>query len=268
MNSTGENSTGTSPDIWQEQFISSHIFLYVKKGVLRFFDGDKTVTFKSGQYFIARKNRLARYIKERSTDEFDYVAFLYEEDFLKSFQDKYAIQEKDFYAVDTFVRIKETEVIPYFIRSLNFYYNSLGKRNDAFRNVKHEELLIILLQNQPELAGLFFDFGIPQKIDLEKFMNDNYRFNVSIERFAFLTGRSLSAFKRDFKNTFKTSPGKWLVQKRLEEARFLIKEKNQKASDIYLNLGFENLSHFSYAYKKRFGYSPSKVIDNKKNTSR
>tara|TARA_B000000441_G_scaffold123835_1_gene100628 strand:- start:358 stop:630 length:273 start_codon:yes stop_codon:yes gene_type:complete len=90
-------------------------------------------------------------------------------------------------------------------------------------------------------------------------MNDNYKFNVSVDRFAFLTGRSLSAFKRDFENIFKTSPSKWLVQKRLEEAHFLIKEKKQKASDIYLDLGFENLSHFSYAYKKRFGHSPNKV---------
>lgn len=263
-----EKPISANADIWQEQFISSHIFLYVEKGILRFFDGDKTVTFKSGEYFIARKNRLARYIKERSTDEFDYVAFLYEDDFLKSFQDKYAIQETDFHAADTFVRIKETEAIPYFIRSLRFYYNSLGKPGDIFKNVKYEELLAILLQNQPELAGLFFDFGIPQKIELEKFMNSNYRFNVSIDRFAFLTGRSLSAFKRDFKCIFKTSPSKWLVQKRLEEARFLIEEKKQKASDIYLDLGFENLSHFSYAYKKRFGHSPNKVIDNMKNTSR
>jgi AraC-like DNA-binding protein len=262
MSPKEEKSIGVNSDIWQEQFIPSHIFLYITRGMLRFFDGEKTVTFKSGEYFIARKNRLSRYIKERSTDEFEYVAFLYEEDFLKLFQDKYAITEKDFYSVDTFVRIKETEVIPFFIRSLKFYYNSLGNLNDALKNVKYEELLIILLQNQPELAGLFFDFGIPQKIDLEKFMIDNYRFNVSIERFAFLTGRSLSAFKRDFENTFKSSPGKWLLQQRLEEASFLIMEKKQKASEIYLNLGFENLSHFSYAYKKRFGHSPSKAVDN------
>lgn len=30
-------------------------------------------------------------------------------------------------------------------------------------------------------------------------MNRNYKFNVSIKRFAYVAGRGLSAFKRDFK---------------------------------------------------------------------
>jgi AraC-like DNA-binding protein len=30
-------------------------------------------------------------------------------------------------------------------------------------------------------------------------------------------------------------------------------------SDVYLDVGFENLSHFSFAFKKQFGYSPTGV---------
>jgi AraC-like DNA-binding protein len=37
----------------------------------------------------------------------------------------------------------------------------------------------------------------------------------------------------------------------------LIKEKGRRASDIYLDLGFEDLSHFSFAFKKQFGVPPS-----------
>jgi len=59
-----------------------------------------------------------------------------------------------------------------------------------------------------------------------------------------MTGRSLSAFKRDFKAIFNETPGRWLIQKRLQEAYFLIDKKNKKASEIYLDLGFEDLSHF------------------------
>jgi AraC-like DNA-binding protein len=35
-----------------------------------------------------------------------------------------------------------------------------------------------------------------------------------------------------------------LVKKRLEEAYFLMAKKHQKPNDIYLDLGFESLSHF------------------------
>jgi len=145
---------------------------------------------------------------------------------------------------------------------------SHGKINEAFADVKREELLIILLQQQPELAGLFFDFGIPQKINIEEFMNRNFRFNVNVERFAHLTGRSLSAFKRDFKVIFNETPSRWLVQKRLQEAYFLINKKNDKPVEIYLDLGFEALSHFSFAFKKQFGITPSELAEIKKDSSR
>ena len=91
-------------------------------------------------------------------------------------------------------------------------------------------------------------------------MNRNYKSNASIEWFAYLTGRSLSAFKRDFKDVFNDSPNHWLVHMRLTEAYFLIEKKNKKPSEIYLDLGFKDLSHFSYAFKKQFGYSPKQLI--------
>jgi AraC-like DNA-binding protein len=130
--------------------------------------------------------------------------------------------------------------------------------------VKYEELLIILLKNQPELAGIFFDYAKPEKINLEEFMNRNYKFNVSVERFAYLTGRSISAFKRDFKTIFNQTPNRWLIQKRLQEAYFLISKKGEKASQIYLDLGFEALSHFSYAFKKLFGITPTELAEQNK----
>jgi AraC-like DNA-binding protein len=90
-------------------------------------------------------------------------------------------------------------------------------------------------------------------------MNKNYQFNVELKRFAYLTGRSLATFKRDFEKTFHTTPGKWLQQRRLQQAHYLIKQKRQAPSEVYLELGFEDLSHFSFAFKKAFGVAPSKV---------
>lgn len=118
---------------------------------------------------------------------------------------------------------------------------------------------MILLKTNPELSNILFDFSILEKADLEIFMNRNYKFNVNIERFAYLTGRSLSSFKRDFEKVFNETPHKWLIKKRLDEAYFLIEKKKLKPSDIYLELGFEDLSHFSFAFKKQFGYSPNNL---------
>lgn len=266
MTSTGLNVTFSEPEIFSEQYIPDHVFFYVSKGTLLCYDGNKNYTINTGEYCLARKNRLARYNSDKE-NEFELIFVCLEEDFIKQFQTKHQLKITKFNLKDTFVKINAAELIPEFIRSLKPYYHR-GKIDDAFADVKQEELLLILLQNQPELAGVFFDYGVPEKINLEEFMNRNYQFNVSIPRFAYLTGRSLSAFKRDFKTVFNENPSRWLVQKRLDEAYFLLSQKNKKPANIYLDLGFEALSHFSYAFKMKFGLTPTELIVQKKNSSR
>lgn len=247
-------------EISPEQFISEHTFAYVIKGVLNGYDGDRMYSLRAGDSCIGRKNRLARYNKEKVRDELEKVFVFFDEAFLKKFQERYKPPVVKFESAETIVWVRKNELLPSYIQSLLPYYDH-GKIKDAFADVKREELMIILLQQQPELAGMFFDFGMPQKINLEKFMNQNFKFNVSIDRFAFLTGRSLSAFKRDFGEIFNETPNRWLVQKRLQEAYFLIERKRQKASAIYLELGFETLSHFSFAFKKQFGITPTELAN-------
>ena len=238
--------------------------MYVIKGIMRCYDGSKTYTFRSGNYGLARKNRLGRYKKEKEDGELEKVFVFFDEAFLRMFQEKHKTRVVEFASNDTIVKINPNELVPSFIRSLMPYYNGGGNIDIKFADIKREELLIILLDDQPELAGIFFDYGIPEKINLEEFMHRNYTFNVNMERFAYLTGRSLSAFKRDFKAIFNQTPNAWLVQKRLQEAHFLIDKKHKKPSEIYLDLGFETLSHFSFAFKKLFGRTPTEVAEGDK----
>lgn len=144
------------------------------------------------------------------------------------------------------------------------YFDSLApgyhlQTNKELAVLKQQEALLLLLHQAPALKNELFDFSEPGKIDLEEFMNKHYRFNVDLRRFAYLTGRSLATFKRDFEKIFHAPPSRWLQQKRLQEAYFQIKEKKKKPSDVYLEVGFEDLSHFSFAFKKTYGVAPSLV---------
>jgi AraC-like DNA-binding protein len=264
MRITEIKSCYIGPEISPEQFIPEHFFLYIAKGAIHGYDGDKKQTLKSGEYCLVCRNRLARYNKERENNEFEKVVIIFDQVFLKKFQERHKTSAVVFKSTQAFLKLKETELVPDFIRSLMPYYNRQGKIDNAFSDVKREELLIILLRNQPELAGIFFDYAIPEKINIEAFMHRNFRFNVSIQRFAYMTGRSLSAFKRDFKTTFNDTPNHWLIQKRLQEAYFLIGEKGLRPSEIYIDLGFEDLSHFSYAFKKQFGLTPTELSERQK----
>lgn len=254
-----EIAKNTKSKILKEQFIPDIIFMYVVSGTISFFDGNKSYTFKAGECGIARKNRLLKFFIEDSQVDFEPIIFCFEEEFLRNFHKKYKNAIPEIKNKDAILTVSTTNLIKDFIQSLKPYYKGIMELDEAFEDLKYEELLIILLKYQPELASVFFNYDVPGKLNLEAFMNHNYKFNVSLERFAYLTGRSLSSFKRDFKTIFNDSPSHWLMQKRLQEAHFLITQKNKKASNIYLELGFEDLSHFSFAFKKQFGYASSEL---------
>jgi AraC-like DNA-binding protein len=249
-------------EISPEHFISEHYFVHVAKGLVILYDGKNYTELKPGQSCIARRNRLGRYHKMKEKGELEKTIIALDTAFLRQFQEKHTAPIVKFKSAETFIKIEANPLLPDYIQSLKPYYDR-GSIKEPIANVKREELLLILLQSQPALTGLLFDFGIPAKIDIEAFMVRNYKFNVSVERLAFLTGRSLSAFKRDFRQTFNQTPNRWLVQKRLQEAHFLIEKKGQKPVEIFLDLGFETLSHFSFAFRKLFGMSPTELAARK-----
>jgi len=96
-------------------------------------------------------------------------------------------------------------------------------------------------------------------MDLVSFMQRNYRYNVNIDRFAYLTGRSLATFKRDFQKVFGISPHAWLMEQRLAKAHEILQTQGISALDVFEDVGFKDYTHFSYAFKKAFGYPPSAV---------
>jgi AraC-like DNA-binding protein len=131
--------------------------------------------------------------------------------------------------------------------------------NDDITRLKIKEALLTLMKVQPELKDILFDFSEPAKIDIAAYMEQNFRFNLSMQCFAYMTGRSISSFKRDFQAIFGISPGRWLLYRRLKEAYFLIKQQGRSPSDVYITVGFEDISHFSRSFKSQFGVPPSRV---------
>lgn len=145
-----------------------------------------------------------------------------------------------------------TSLIPYFALTEPFPANLAA--------LKITEAISILRLLDPGIDGLLANFDDPHKVDLIHFMEKNYQFNLPTATFSRLTGRSLTSFKRDFKKAFNTTPQRWLTQKRLDLAHYQLAEQHRKPSDVCYETGFENLSHFSYAFKKRFGYPPTSLL--------
>ncbi len=241
-----------------EAFVTDHIFSYIVSGTQEIWSGNQTYVFKAGDYRFFRRNQLTKYVKRPGQNGFKSIAVHLDQGTLREMSELYGDHQKKPYLGKDVELLKPNSLLENYVNSLTPYSNASNVYEEALVILKAKELVLLLLQTNPVIKHALFDFDVPGKIDLIAFMNKHYRYNVGLDRMAFLTGRSLSTFKRDFKKIFNTTAGRWLTTRRLEEANFLIAKKGKTASEIYLDLGFEDLSHFSSAYKKVFGKAPSR----------
>lgn len=243
-----------------ENFIPNHVFSYQASGTLFINDGSKEYVFNEGDFRLSKRNRLAKFIKQPPPGgEFRSISVILDQETLRNFSVEYGYKAHKKHDEGSIINLEPLALYKSFMDSL-LPYITQSSINEKILDLKVKEALLLLLQTKPSLADILFDFSEPGKIDLEAFMEKNFHFNVEMKRFAYLTGRSLATFKRDFEKIFRLSPSRWLQQRRLKEAHYLIKEKRRKPSDVYLEVGFENFSHFSHSFKQFYGSNASSLL--------
>lgn len=240
-----------------EKFIEQHVFDYIYTGTSEVYIGEKLQHYKAGDLRYVKRNSICKFYKHPSMDgSYESATICISQDLLLELYDEYdrpAIDKRT--RVENVVPLKSNTLFKNYINSLGPYLDS--DHSKKITEIKAKEAVIILLEVNPFLQHLLFDFNEPGKIDLEQFMNQHYKMDTSLDQFAYLTGRSLSTFKRDFGQIFNTTPNKWLLAKRLDEAKYLISQKKLTPTTVYFEVGFKDYSHFSVAFKKQFGHAPS-----------
>lgn len=243
-------------------FLGDNILVMLVSGLFTMETASGKVSMRKGEMLLIHKNQLGQITKTPLPGE-DYqsIVICLQEDLLRKIALEERMEAGQKYTGEPTILIPENDYLRgYFQSVMPYVRHPEEKIATALGLVKVKEAVQLLLHVQPGVREFLFDFSEPYKIDLEKFMLSNFHFNVPVDKFAQLTGRSLAGFKRDFQKTFGMSPRQWLQEKRLTEALHLIEKKNKRPSAIYLDLGFESLSHFSHAFKKRFGKAPTSLI--------
>lgn len=179
---------------------------------------------------------------------------------------------KEFLEKHTENSLKVKDETPYFIIRnddyITSYLNSLSTISEVptlfmknLLSVKFEELMLYLLQKYGRNFELYLhSLIIKETSPFKKIVESKIHSNLKLEEIAFLCNMSLSTFKRHFISEYKMSPGKWLQDKRLKKAKETLEQGDLKPSDIYLDLGYNNLSNFSTAFKNKFGISPKQIF--------
>lgn len=249
-----------------EHYNSDFVLLHAIAGQSECTVAGEKICFGAGEYILLARNNFSKIhiFPDKETGIHKGILIRISEEEIQKFflHNKQAVKHSHIPKLSLYKRLPPHPLLQGLFASvetcleLGYTYNS-----QKLMLIKIYETLETLVTIEPELYDWFFHTNANlQKINLIDFMNKNFIFNAPLERFAELSGRSLSTFRRDFIKEFGITPSTWLLSRRLEEAYRLIAEEKKKPSEIYLHLGFESLSHFTQSFKNKYSLTPASLL--------
>lgn len=229
------------------------------EGYKEVYSNNHNISIENNKFFMLQSGNSLMTEKLINNRTYASILFFFTDNFLSNFIERRKLLLK------TPLRPEETQSILLFEKDsyiFNFERSMqlLGedmKYDYLLAQAKLEEILIYLWRKNSESMSAFFQKILQQ--DKEQSFKDiikQYELsNLTLDELAFLSNMSLSTFKRKFTETYQTSPKKYFIGKKMEKAQIEL-QRNRRPSEIFHELGYENLSAFSNEFKKQFGVSP------------
>lgn len=242
--------------------VRNHTLTYVYAGEMEIDNnGEKIVIGKNQCVFIRRDHRIRLLKKGDGEEQYRGISLTFQRNFLRDFYGK--LQNRDIPKNPdrkelSIMKLETRPDITSLFESLRPYLDSNMVPTPEILELKRMEGVYTVLRTDPAFFPVLFDFTQPWKIDLMEFMEENYMCDLSMCEIASFTGRSLASFKRDFSRISDLTPQKWIIRRRLEAAYDKLRNEHKKPSEVYIEVGFKDISHFYRAFKKQYGFSPRK----------
>lgn len=240
--------------------LSMNMFSFLQVGKKQVHFADTSIAVNSKQSLLLKKgNWLWTELLDKEAIYYCKLFFFSEEKLIEFLQKhtKSGSPHKD--EIPYFV-IENDDYIITFLNSLAVLNTAPSDYTEQLLLVKFEEIMLYLLYKYEQKFEYYLYSLISKEVSpFKKVVESNVHSNLKLEEIAFLCNMSLSTFKRHFTLEYNEAPGKWLQDKRLQRAKDLLHEGLLKPSDIYLDVGYNNLSNFSIAFKNKFGISPKEI---------
>ncbi|MBR9757374.1 MAG: helix-turn-helix transcriptional regulator [Algicola sp.] len=273
----------TNPDTFPQYNLKDTLFLYYncpqKEKILKLYakyiqfnftiSGKRIMHFGDRKYFANKNNgyllKRCAFLQEMTSDfsGWNVLVFYLKDDYLRSIFDEFkphlelnnlpkVTSEVNLsFEVNDQIRNCYTSFLPYFGKDI--------KLPEGILENKFKELLFTIFAHPDNKHILAFILSIVDHYEtpIWEVMENNYRVNLGLEAFADIANRSLSKFKRDFYAYYKTTPGKWLIERRLQLAKSQLTTSKKSIQEIAFDCGFNNASHFSRVFKNYYNTSPT-----------
>ena len=121
------------------------------------------------------------------------------------------------------------------------------------------DVVLVRLNRQRDaaLSGEPSDARSSRECDLvRRYIDNHFKENLSLDQLAQLAHLNKYYLAHAFRREFGVSPINYLISRRIEESRFLLRETDHTLSLIAQILGFSSLSYFSQCFRRVEGVSP------------
>ena len=247
----------------REGYISNHVISILLSGQqqIQTYE-EKRITINAGEILFIPRGlyHVTDLLPEQG--HFHSLLFYFGDDIIQEFLSTVQIREINKMDVPEFLKLGTVPTVNLFAQSLIQIYQTQQLRDKSFLNLKILELLHLIngLVTEQKFTEFLFQLTLPKKRNIKTFIENNFDKPLNVDDYAYLTGRSVSTFRRDFKAQFNTTPKKWLKEKRIEKALTLLDNQNMSVTELAYEVGYENISYFIKEFKAQIGLSPKQYI--------
>ena len=237
-------------------------FVHVIRGRSKLYSPNKTFDLCCGDSVIMRCENFLNHWLEREGDEPNEVIIL---QLFRSVLDNIYEGQPPKFTTDNNIEINPVEkiqpnqIVDNYIQGLRFYIDNPNLMSDQLLKIKIQELIHVMASTDEtgHVKSILSDLFNRKEYEFKEIIHSHLYEDLKLDDLAYFTGLSLSSFKRKFKSTFGTSPTQYIKSKRLDKAQRLIKQSEQRISEIAFECGFNDLSYFSKSFTATYNLSPS-----------
>lgn len=128
-----------------------------------------------------------------------------------------------------------------------------NKNKEFLLDLYGQELVYYLVQIKGIQQVIKFEDNNPIHKSIN-YIQDNIRQPICIKQLAYDLNMSEANFCNSFKKIIGVTPREYITNLKLTQAKDML--KNQNVTEVALDLGYENISHFIEIFKNKYGITP------------
>ena len=241
----------------QRIVLSKNTFSFLLEGSKEVITGRNSISIGNTDFLMMRSGHCL--MTENLSDVTNYyrsMLLFFPDEAIHEFRRKYPLGSNSTGSKESLKVLKYDAFLRSFVDSLTSISTLPEAVQDRMLPVKFEELMLYLTESYgADLINLLTSSEYRSR-DFIQVVETNRLNKLTLKELAFLSNMSVSTFKREFEKHFHESPSKWFLDQRLEHSAYLLKNSSRRPSDIFEEVGYENLSNFIQAFKVKFGVTP------------